>query len=210
MAERDSKGARARAARLAGRLNYLPIAAFGLWSVPAKAFWLIALGIVPWFHPAPSTTAVLPWFIGALLLGPPFFLLPRSFHEPRAWEYRGDLYRRAGIEHFRSIVANGDLVNRFVRARHGSYSVYGADIERLIPKSIWNEQRHWAYLAWGFATAAYAWAIDWESWAVWLAGTNVGANLYPMMLQRYSRARVLRLARLGRQRRAGPFMAAEA
>lgn len=190
------------ARRLAGRLNFFPIAAFGLWSIPAKLFWLIALGLVPWFHPVPSLGAVLPWFIGALLTGPPAFLLPRSFHEPKAWEYRGTFYRSVGVELFRSIVANGDLVNRFVRSRHGSgYSVYGAKIERLVPKSIFNERRHIAYLCWGMATAYYAWSIGWTGWALWLAVTNIGANLYPTMLQRYSRARVMRLTATALSRR---------
>lgn len=187
------------ARRLAGRLNFVPIAAFGLWSLPAKAFWLIALGLVPWFHPVPGGEA-LPWLAGALLTGPLIFLVPRGFHVPRPWEYRGEFYRRVGVEWFRSIVANGDLVNRFVRARYGkAYRVYGPEIEKLVPKSIWNEQRHWAYLCWGFVSAYYAWSIEWESWAVWLAGTNVGANLYPIMLQRYSRARVMRLVKLSRR-----------
>ena len=190
------------AKRLAGRLNYLPIAAFGLWSIPAKGFWLIMLGIVPWFYAVPALDAVLPWFVGALLTGPPAFLLPRWFHEPKRWEYRGTFYRGAGVELFRLIVANGDLVNRFVRARHGSaYSVYGPEIARLVPKSIFNERRHIAYLCWGMVTACYAWSIGWTAWAVWLAGTNIGANLYPTMLQRYSRARVMRLAMAAQRRR---------
>ena len=192
----------AAARRLAGRLNFLPIAAFGLWSIPAKLFWIVVLGVVPWFDAVPGRFAALPWLGGALAAGPLIFLAPRGFHVPRRWEYRGTFYRRVGVELFRSIVANGDLVNRFVRARHGlSYRVYGPDIEKLVPKSIWNEQRHWAYLCWGFVTAYYAWSIGWESWAVWLAGTNVGANLYPIMLQRYSRARVMRLVKLGRRGR---------
>lgn len=195
----DARGLR-KARQLAGRLNFLPIAAFGLWSLPAKAFWLIVLGLVPWMHPVPAWDAVWPWFVGALLAGPPAFLLPRAFHQPRAWELRGVFYRRVGVELFRQIVANGDLVNRFVRARHRSYHVYGPELERLVPKSIFNERRHIAYLCWGFVTAYYAWAIGWDAWALWLAGTNVGANLYPAMLQRYTRARVLRLTRLGQRR----------
>lgn len=195
--ERSVQAAR----RLAARLNFLPIAAFGLWSLPAKGFWLVALGLVPWFHPVPGLDA-LPWLGVALATGPLIFLAPRGFHVPRAWEGRGRVYRFFGVELFRSIVANGDLVNRFVRARHGTaYSVYGSDIAKLVPKSIWNEQRHWAYLCWGFVTAWYAFSVGWESWAVWLTGTNVGANLYPIMLQRYSRARVLRLVKLARRGR---------
>lgn len=200
-----SESAAQAARRLAGRLNFLPIAAFGLWSVPAKAFWLIALGLAPWFHDVPGAGAALPWLVAAFLAGPLILLVPRGFHVPRRWEDRGSFYRRVGVERFRSIVANGDLVNRFVRARHRSYSVYGPEIEKLVPKSIWNEQRHWAYLCWGFVGALYAWTLGWEIWAIWMAGSNVGANLYPIMLQRYSRARVMRLVKLARRERGMGF-----
>jgi hypothetical protein len=195
----------AAAKRLAGRLNLLPIFFFGFWSVPAKAFWLIMLGVVPWFYPVPALGTVWPWFLGSFLAGPWVLLLPRSFHEPREWEGRGDFYRRVGVERFRSIVANGDLVNRFVRARHRNYHVYGPELEKLVPKSVWNEKRHIAYLCWGMVAAWFAWSIGWTLWAIWLAGSNIGANLYPTMLQRYSRARVLRLARLARRKERSLF-----
>lgn len=188
------------ARRLAGRLNLLPIVLFGFWSIPAKAFWLIALGLLPWFDPVPALDAVLPWFLLSFLAGPWVLLLPRGWFVPWAWESRGAIYRALGIEHFRAIVANGDLVNRFVRARHRDYHVYGIDRDRLVPKSIWNEKRHIAYLCWGFVTAGFAWSIGWTWWAGWLALANVGANLYPTLLQRYSRARVLRLARIADRR----------
>ena len=199
----DSQASAAR--RLAGRLNLLPIFFFGFWSVPAKAFWLIVLGALPWFAPVPGFESALPWFLCSFLAGPWVLLLPRSFHESREWESKGQFYRRVGVERFRSIVANGDLVNRFVRARHRAYNVYGPDLEKLVPKSIWNEKRHIAYLCWGFVTAYYAYAIGWPAWAVWLAGSNIGANLYPTMLQRYSRARVLRLARLAERQKSSLF-----
>jgi len=149
----------------------------------------------------------LPWFLGSFLAGPWVLLLPRAFHAPREWESKGQFYRRVGVERFRSIVANGDLVNRFVRARHRNYNVYGPELEKLVPKSIWNEKRHIAYLCWGFVTAYYAASIGWSAWAVWLAGSNIGANLYPTMLQRYSRARVLRLARLAERQKRSLFQA---
>jgi len=198
------------ARRLAGRLNLLPIAFFGFWSVPAKAFWLIVLGVIPWFHPVPAFETVLPWFLGSFLAGPWVLLLPRGFHQPREWESKGQFYRRIGVERFRSIVANGDLVNRFVRARHRSYNVYGPEMDKLVPKSIWNEKRHIAYLCWGFVTAYYAASIGWSFFAVWLAGSNIGANLYPTFLQRYSRARVLRLAARAKRQRRGLFPGAAA
>jgi hypothetical protein len=201
--ERGSELSAAR--RLAGRLNLLPIFFFGFWSIPAKAFWLIVLGVIPWFAPVPAFELVLPWFLCSFLAGPWVLLLPRSFHIPREWESRGNFYRRVGVERFRSIVANGDLVNRFVRARHRNYHVYGPELEKLVPKSVWNEKRHIAYLCWGFVTAYYAYSIGWDLWAIWLVGSNIGANLYPTMLQRYSRARVLRLAQIARRKRRSLF-----
>lgn len=189
------------ARRLAGRLNLLPIFFFGFWSVPAKAFWLIALGLIAWPHPVPAFDLVLPWFLCSFLAGPWVLLLPRVYFQSREWESKGEFYRRVGVERFRSIVANGDLVNRFVRARHRDYHVYGPELEKLVPKSIWNERRHIAYLCWGFVTAYYAHAVGWDLWAIWLAGSNIGANLYPMMLQRYSRARVLRLAQIAERQK---------
>ncbi len=197
--ERERTGF-ARARRLAGRLNLLPIFLFGFWSIPAKSFWLIVLGIIPWFQPVPGFAAALPVFLLSFLAGPWVLLLPRAYFEPRPWEAKGQFYQRVGVEHFRAIVANGDLVNRFVRARHRDYRVYGPEMEKLVPKSIWNEKRHIAYLCWGMVGACYAWSIGWHFWAVWLAGSNVGANLYPWMLQRYSRARVMRLARIAGRR----------
>ena len=205
MSESGQKLATAR--RLAGRLNLLPIFLFGFWSIPAKLFWLIVLGIIPWAQPTPPLALALTWLLCSFLSGPWVLLLPRSFHEPRSWEAKGSFYRRVGVERFRSIVANGDLVNRFVRARHRDYRVYGPDIERLVPKSIWNEKRHIAYLCWGFVTAGFAWSLGWQMWAIWLAGSNIGANLYPAMLQRYSRARVLRLTRTARRKDDHPFLA---
>src|SRR5690606_33829501 len=123
-------------------LNLLPIVLCGFWSIPAKAFWLIVLGVIPWFQPVPGFAAALPVFLLSFLAGPWVLLLPASWFEPRQWESKGQCYRRAGVEHFRAIVANGDLVNRFVRAHHRDYRVYGPEMEKLVPKSIWNEKRH--------------------------------------------------------------------
>jgi hypothetical protein len=64
----DSQISAAR--RLAGRLNLLPIFFFGFWSVPAKAFWLIVLGVLPWVGPVPGFELALPWFLCSFLAGP--------------------------------------------------------------------------------------------------------------------------------------------
>jgi hypothetical protein len=50
----------------------------------------------------------------------------------------------------------------------------------------------------GVVTTVYVLVIGWHVWAVWTAVTNVIGNLYPVLLQRYTRARLVRLPRLRR------------
>ena len=40
--------------------------------------------------------------------------------------------------------------------------------------------------------------IGWYAWAAWTLATNVVGNLYPVMLQRYTRMRLERIERLRR------------
>ena len=42
----------------------------------------------------------------------------------------------------------------------------------------------------GGMSAGFAWAIGWTGWAIYLAAGNVVVNLYPVLLQRYTRARI--------------------
>ena len=42
----------------------------------------------------------------------------------------------------------------------------------------------------GGMSAGFAWAIGWSGWAIYLTAGNVVVNLYPVLLQRYTRARL--------------------
>lgn len=42
----------------------------------------------------------------------------------------------------------------------------------------------------GILSTAFAWQIGWRGWAVYLGAGNVLVNLYPVLLQRYTRARI--------------------
>ena len=56
----------------------------------------------------------------------------------------------------------------------------------------------------GGMSAGFAWAIGWPGWAIYLTAGNVVVNLYPVLLQRYTRARIS--AALGRQQRMGELI----
>jgi hypothetical protein len=44
-------------------------------------------------------------------------------------------------------------------------------------------------LALGIVSAVFAWNLGWHGWAAYLSLGNVVVNLYPILLQRYTRSR---------------------
>jgi hypothetical protein len=53
-----------------------------------------------------------------------------------------------------------------------------------------SERGHLVLLALGLVSAAYAWHVGWHGWAVYLSVGNVLVNVYPILLQRYTRGRL--------------------
>jgi hypothetical protein len=53
-----------------------------------------------------------------------------------------------------------------------------------------SEKGHLILLAMGILSAAHARQIGWQGWAVYLTVGNVLVNLLPILLQRYTRARL--------------------
>ena len=45
------------------------------------------------------------------------------------------------------------------------------------------------------SSAAWAWHVGWHGWAVYLSAGNVVVNVYPILLQRYTRGRLVGLLR---------------
>ena len=60
-------------------------------------------------------------------------------------------------------------------------------------RTVLSEKGHLVMLALGSVSAVFAWRIGWTGWAIYLGIGNVLVNLYPVLLQRYTRARILRI-----------------
>jgi hypothetical protein len=179
------------AARFAERLNYLPIAVFGLWLAPIVNLWLQLAGPLLPFGRQPPGLPPLPWFAGAVLAGLAVFLIPRRWYGTAGFEPR--LYRRLGILAFRRFATNGDALVRAVRRRHPGYTVHRRDFAKALANTYVGESSHLVCLIFGAVTSAYVVVIGWTGWAAWTIVTNLIANLYPILLQRYTRARLARL-----------------
>ena len=124
-------------------------------------------------------------------------MLPPTFY--RCWEGgRGfRVYDSIGVRVFKRFVPNGDLINRWARRLEPRYRLVRDEASaRAWPDGPRDSERsHLVLLLMGAFTAAYADRIGWHGWALGLTAGNVVFNLYPILLQRYTRCRIARLLR---------------
>lgn len=172
------------------------VAGFILWIVTQFIFWKRSF---PAFWPAdlpPPPDPSWPWLAASLALALAGLFAPAAFFRPRRFEVAGRLYRALGVKAFRRIVTNGDWINRAVRRRHAGYIVHDRSVlfARSWMESIKAERAHLFYFLLALGALLYALRIGWHGWAVWHGATNLVLNLWPILLQRYTRGRILRVA----------------
>lgn len=182
------------------RLNIFPLAAMCfLWMSPMVMFWMQASGpmkpkslqAISGPETAPSLAGFLFWFGGSFLV----CYLPAAYYRTRAFEANGHLYEALGVLLFRQVVPDGDLVNRQMRRvlPHYRFIYNRTTVKDFNKRTIEGEKGHLVLLLMGCFTTVYAWKIGWYSWAWYLMFANLLANLYPILLQRYTRARLARI-----------------
>jgi hypothetical protein len=140
-----------------------------------------------------SSLLVLVWFFGTQFV---VSKLKRSYFEIRPFETDGRLYEFLGVRLFRFVVPMGDGINRFVRRFQPDYRIVsGQSIADFEKRTVTAETFHLACLLVIVPSAVYAAVLGWWTFALLLTLPNIVLHLYPILLQRYTRARVLRLRR---------------
>jgi hypothetical protein len=136
--------------------------------------------------------------------------LPEAWFRPRRWELSGAVYEKLGVRWFKRFMIGGDYVNRRVRHLLPGHRTYPTEmtLQRLSAETRAAEKGHalWGLVA--LPAVAFAVMTGWRLFAIAFALVNVGANLYPILLQRYTRARIARIA--GRRRPGGLAVARQA
>jgi hypothetical protein len=119
------------------------------------------------------------------------FLLPPAYFRPRRFE-RGHFYLRLGIRLFRYLAPDGDFIMQRLRRIDPSYRIISnrATLQMHIRGTYMNERWHLALFLSGLFTQAFALISAQFVWATVLTVTNIVFNLYPVMHQRYKRARL--------------------
>jgi hypothetical protein len=182
-------------------LNIIPFAGMaGGWLAPLLMFWLYVWGpLRPFSYPAGDLMPGVPFaflIIGCIAL---WWLLPAGYFTVRRFEQTGRIYESLGVRLFRQCAPDGDLANRWERRADPRYRVIRGRrcAERFVERTERSERGHLVLLMLGIVSAVYAWNIGWHGWAVYMSAGNVLVNVYPMLLQRYTRSRLYAVLRRG-------------
>ena len=182
--------------RLGDTLNGLPIAIFSAaWLGPYVLFWLQVWGPLRPYDVAPVEAPGLAFVLAGIVASLAPLALPRSWYTTRRIERHGRLYEPLGVRLFKTLVPDGDLVNRVRRgSTPGHRVIRDRDSARaFIARTVQSERYHLVLLVAGLFAGYWATRVEWYGWALLLHGGNVLGNLYPAMLQRYTRARITRV-----------------
>jgi hypothetical protein len=175
-------------------LNIVPFASMaGGWLGPLLMFWLYVWGpLRPFAYPGGE---LLPgaWFVFLVVACISlWWVLPRAYFEMRPFERTGRVYEALGVLIFRRFAPDGDLANRWERRKNPQYRVIRGrrSAADFVTRTEQSERGHLVLLALGGVSAIYAWSLGWHGWAAYLGAGNIVVNVYPILLQRYTRSRL--------------------
>ncbi len=174
--------------------NLIPFAVMaGGWLAPLIMFWLYIWGpLRPFDYPSGNFAPSLFWFSVSLGLCIALWWLPSSYYRVYSFERSGRVYLALGVRYFRALVPDGDLAQKYRRRKQSDWRIVRnrSLAAAFVTRTQLSEKSHLVLLAVGFFSAAYAWHIGWQGWATYLGLGNVVTNVYPILLQRFTRSRL--------------------
>jgi hypothetical protein len=117
--------------------------------------------------------------------------LPEHFHRLRSFELDGRVYERLGVRAAKRLARRGPI-SWCNPGLHVPRDRDAASLERLERKMREAEASHALLFVAGLATAAVLAGLGCSTGAAWVVVFDVLLNGYPVMLQRYNRARLAR------------------
>ena len=122
-------------------------------------------------------------------------VLPERYYQIKTFESSGWMYEAIGIRFFKRFVPNGDYINRTIRRFQPDYRLV-SDERSMVQFEAGTrlaERCHLVSLLLVLPSASYALMLGWTGFAVWILLPNIPLHLYPVLLQRYTRARLQRV-----------------
>jgi len=164
------------------------------WCAPMLAFWYQAWDVRKPF----ATLSYLPLSIISLAV----VWWPASWFQPREFELSGRFYEAVGVRRFRAYMVNGDIMNSWIRRSVPGYRcVTGRESMRALGRQTCGSERgHMLMLFAALPATAYAVSTSKFKFALYFLMVNIVLNVYPILLQRYTRARILRILEARKER----------
>lgn len=167
----------------------------GAWIAPLFIFWVqFWPPLRPYDAPVVESPS-LAMFLAGVVLSVATWWTPASYYRVRDFERDGRLYQRLGVRQFRSLVTDGDLINRHRRKSDPAFRLVKdrGSAQAFIARTVIAERGHMVWLIAGALSALWAVRVGLVGWATFITAGNLLVNLWPMLLQRYTRARIMRV-----------------
>lgn len=121
--------------------------------------------------------------------------LPDTWFQVRPWEATGRIYESLGVRWFKQFMIGGDRHNRRIRERVGAARllVNPKDMNGLKEQSVISERVHVVMFLFVLWPTLLALLFGWWVAAAVICACNIVVNVYPIMLQRYTRSRIAML-----------------
>jgi hypothetical protein len=135
--------------------------------------------------------------LGVVFL-PWLFLIPRRYFKLQPFERDGRLYRRLGVKRFRYVVSEGEGIQRLARRIDPNWR---APLTKLSyeDRIKWTQIPEWVHLGLIFLSLPLIALLYYRGFTT-LASlyllSNIPINIYPILLLRYTRAKLLRIRAL--------------
>lgn len=117
--------------------------------------------------------------------------LPASFYD--RWQLSGDteFYRKLGVDRFKRLSTNGDVINRQIRKRFPTHrNVFNlATVKEKLKETYTIEKSHTVLFVFCLLTNIYTFRAGAVGTTVLLFVGNMLFNFYPNLLQQYNRIR---------------------
>jgi hypothetical protein len=156
------------------------------WVLPMLIFWYQA-----WDTRNPMITMA---YLACSGLSLAVALLPESYFQPKPAEFNVRLYEALGIRRFRRYMIHGDYMNSLIRRSEPGYRIVKGrgSIRNFEAGTRASERGHLILLASGMPATIYALASGWTRFGAYFILANIVLNVYPILLQRYTRVRIQR------------------
>jgi hypothetical protein len=120
------------------------------------------------------------------------FRMPERYYRLRTFEHEGRSYEYLGVHWFKKLVRHGPftIFAPTLRLQRKITELSGTELTRLEGEMCKTEAGHLAIGLIVILMAAYTAIRGWWDAAGWLLLFNIPLNIYPLLLQRYNRAKL--------------------